>query len=315
MTVIGLADQLHDASAVARTGAMKIAEACRLVLRTVDAAEREGFTVGEDFSVTDHHVYNARARAARQAQAMAFAADLRATLADLVATDVQVASQITAATAGLGKDPFAESGGDSAPHDASAADQLLAKEATGKGIKDGGLSAGNPLSTLPAATGAAAESGAETEPLFTPGDWAWSAAGMGVSAKTEIPGYFVERAMKDTPKGAPGSWTKSAFSDIERVPFLKGVKPAGGVLGAVFMVPAVMADKAVDGNSTSQAIARETGGFLAGAATGAVVGTAIGGPVGTVAGIIIGGLVSTGTSKFIEKSWEPVGSFVENLFG
>ena len=78
MTVIGLADQLHDASAIARSGAVEIAEACRLVLRSVDAAERAGFTVGEDFSVIDRHVYNMRAAAARQAQAAGFAADLRA---------------------------------------------------------------------------------------------------------------------------------------------------------------------------------------------------------------------------------------------
>jgi len=113
MSVIGLADQLHEASAIARAGAMQIAEAARLVMRNVQAAEREGFTVGEDFSVFDHHVYNRAVAAMRQAQAEGFAADLRATVADLMAADARVASDLTTATAGLSKDPFAESGGPS----------------------------------------------------------------------------------------------------------------------------------------------------------------------------------------------------------
>ncbi len=104
---------------------MELAEAKRLVLRTVDAAKAAGFTVGEDFSVTDHHVYNRAAAAMRQAQAEAFAADLRATVADLVAADDRIAANLISPTAGLGKDHFAESG------ESDAVEQLMRNAARG----------------------------------------------------------------------------------------------------------------------------------------------------------------------------------------
>lgn len=109
MAVIGMADQLHAASGIARAGANEIAEARRLVLRVVDAAQGSGFTVGEDFSVRDPRVYDAATAAVRQAQAAAIAADLRATVGTLVATDADVATKLTAATAGLDGAVFEES--------------------------------------------------------------------------------------------------------------------------------------------------------------------------------------------------------------
>lgn len=121
LKVVGLADQLHDAARAARAGATQIDEARRLVLRTVAAAENAGFTVGEDFSVTDPNLYEAGTAAARQAQAEAFATDLPAGVGGLVATDSGVAGQLTSATAGLGSVAFPESGGPSAP-DAPTAD-------------------------------------------------------------------------------------------------------------------------------------------------------------------------------------------------
>jgi hypothetical protein len=113
LLVIGLADQLHNAARIARTGATQIDEARRLVLRTVDSAESAGFTVGEDFSVTDPRLYDAGTAAVRQAQAEGFATDLRAGVGALVATDSGVAGQLTAATAGLGSAVFPESGDES----------------------------------------------------------------------------------------------------------------------------------------------------------------------------------------------------------
>ena len=110
LKVVGLADQLHEAAQIACTGATQIDEARRLVLRTVQSAESAGFTVGEDFSVTDPRLYDAGTAAIRQAQAETFAADLRAGVGALVATDSGVAGQLTAATAGLGSATFPESG-------------------------------------------------------------------------------------------------------------------------------------------------------------------------------------------------------------
>lgn len=46
LIVVALADQLHDASKIARVGALQLAEAQRLVMRTVTAAQDAGFTVG-----------------------------------------------------------------------------------------------------------------------------------------------------------------------------------------------------------------------------------------------------------------------------
>ena len=114
LLVVGLADQLHDAARIARTGAMQIDEARRLALRTVESAESAGFTVGEDFSVTDPRLYDAGTAAVRQAQAEAFTTDLRAGVGALVATDSGVGGQLTAATAGLGSASFPESS-DAAP--------------------------------------------------------------------------------------------------------------------------------------------------------------------------------------------------------
>ncbi len=115
LTVVRLADQLHDASQIARTGATQIDEARRLVLRTVQSAEGAGFTVGEDFSVTDAHLYDAGTAALRQTQAETFATELRANVAALLATDSGVAGRLTTATMGLGLTSFPESGGPSAP--------------------------------------------------------------------------------------------------------------------------------------------------------------------------------------------------------
>lgn len=152
LTVCALADKLHDASKIARTGVWQLAEAQRLVLRSVDAAQEAGFTVGEDFSVTDHHVYNMRAAAGRQAQAQGFTADLRAHVGNLVATDQRIASEITTAAAGLGVDPFTESGGASAPHGAddqkAVTDKLLGNAADG--AKPNESNADDPQSPLDA---------------------------------------------------------------------------------------------------------------------------------------------------------------------
>lgn len=93
MIVIGLADELHVAARIARTGAGEIAEARRAVLRVVESAENAGFSVGEDFSVTCPGRFDPVTAAARQAQAIAIATELRATVGALVTTDQRVAAR------------------------------------------------------------------------------------------------------------------------------------------------------------------------------------------------------------------------------
>ncbi len=74
------ADELRQASKIARDGAGTIGIAQRRVLHAVEDAHNAGFTVGEDFSVTDIRTSRSSAeQAARQAQAQAqaLATDIR----------------------------------------------------------------------------------------------------------------------------------------------------------------------------------------------------------------------------------------------
>src|SRR5947209_5384983 len=85
LKVSALANQLHTAAGIARINANQIDLARQAVLAAVDAAENAGFTVGEDFSVTSRAVGDASDIVARQAQAEAFAADIRARVGPLLA--------------------------------------------------------------------------------------------------------------------------------------------------------------------------------------------------------------------------------------
>jgi hypothetical protein len=88
MTVNPKSDQLREASLTARKGAGDISAVQRSVLYKVDDAHEAGFVVGEDLSVTDTQTsHNADELAARQAQAQAFATDIRSRAGQLVATD------------------------------------------------------------------------------------------------------------------------------------------------------------------------------------------------------------------------------------
>ena len=323
MTVIELADQLHDASAIAKAGAMELAEAKRLVLRTVDAAKAAGFTVGEDFSVTDHHEYNRAAAAMRQAQAEAFAADLRATVADLVAADNRIGGNLISATAGLGKDHFAESGdaaGAAGDGDRKAVtDTLLGNLADGKQAPPApsgdtllGHIASHPTSP------AAKPDGKEPfswEP--TPADVATGAAAGIASAAHD---YGLDRASKVTnPREPLLNWTRELEVKGVEIP---GFTRAGGLLGLFTALPAGVIDYSEAreaGKSTAaavgEAVAREgagtgagllAGGFFSGLATDMVAGAAIGSVVpgaGTAAGLavgfLVGGLAAFGASNVV----------------
>jgi hypothetical protein len=140
-------------------------------------------------------------------------------------------------------------------------------------------------------------------------DWAMTGVGTAISAKTDIPGEFVKTATENLAKGEPGHWAKTAFNDIKG---LKGVTPASTVLGVPFVVWQISKDMAEDpAMSIYQATAKEGGGFLAGAAAGALIGSAIPIPVvGTVTGLLLGGAIGMGAGEYIDKAWEPAANAV-----
>ncbi|BBX94936.1 hypothetical protein [Mycobacterium lacus] len=106
--VSGKADQLRQAAGIARNGAGDISAAQRRVLYAVEDAQNAGFNVGEDLSVTDTRTSsNVAEQAARQAQAQAFAGDIRLRAEQLEEADLKVAGQLTATTADLGTVGFA----------------------------------------------------------------------------------------------------------------------------------------------------------------------------------------------------------------
>jgi hypothetical protein len=108
----GKGDQLREAASVARRGASDISAAHGRVMYAVEDAQNAQFKVGEDLSVTDKlNVRNSAQRAARQAQAQAFAADIRSRAGELSALDTEVATNITSAAAGIHTMPFTQGSG------------------------------------------------------------------------------------------------------------------------------------------------------------------------------------------------------------
>lgn len=102
------ADQLHQASGIARRGDQALQFCKRAVLSAVREAEDDGFDVGEDYSVTDRSQGGSPAyRAARQTAAQQHASFIRHKVAALAAKDHEIATQV-AATEGLDKVVFDE---------------------------------------------------------------------------------------------------------------------------------------------------------------------------------------------------------------
>jgi hypothetical protein len=103
LTTSAVADQLQAAAIAARGGASDLDAARSQVRYAVEDARSAGFEVGEDLSVTDRMTGGSAAqRAARQADAQAFAGNIGERAAQLVSMDAQVAGKITAAVAGVG---------------------------------------------------------------------------------------------------------------------------------------------------------------------------------------------------------------------
>jgi hypothetical protein len=109
LKVSGLVDRLQEAAAVARTGASELHAARSGVRSAVEDARAAGFEVGGHLSVTDRSFGGSvAARSARQAQAEAFAAEIRCRAGQLVAVDEQIAARVSTALIDVGKVDFAE---------------------------------------------------------------------------------------------------------------------------------------------------------------------------------------------------------------
>lgn len=107
VVVRGAADSLHTAAAAARNGADDISWAKQSALEAIEEARTQGFTVGEDLSVTDQvRLLPAPVQAARHVQAEALAASIRAQAQNLVAADSEVGAQVTSAIAGVNSAQF-----------------------------------------------------------------------------------------------------------------------------------------------------------------------------------------------------------------
>lgn len=107
--VVGFVDQLHRAAGTAIAGADQIDAAKAAVLQAVSDAQRDGFTVGHDFSVSSNESGSRGYLSARQAKVELHARAINAALRELVATDSRVAGRVEEAAAGLGAVTFAES--------------------------------------------------------------------------------------------------------------------------------------------------------------------------------------------------------------
>jgi hypothetical protein len=110
--VRGPAWQLREAATAARYGFDQQNGAKEWALDAVADAEQAGFKPNEDLSVTDRQTgVSAAARAARQAQAQALAAQIRHRAALLVAANQEIATKITAAAGNIGEFRFDEPSG------------------------------------------------------------------------------------------------------------------------------------------------------------------------------------------------------------
>lgn len=110
--VRGAADGLHAAAGHATNGAGDVAWAKRQVLSAIAEAEQDGFTVGQDFSVTDKSANSlVRSPEGRQSKATEHANDIASAVRTLVAADKQAGERISSALAPLAQLSFPERGG------------------------------------------------------------------------------------------------------------------------------------------------------------------------------------------------------------
>jgi hypothetical protein len=99
----GHADQLRGASRIARQHAGELERLRNRVLYAVEDAHNAGFSVGDDLSVNDITATRTAAeRAARQARAQVFAADIRQRAAALVGADTEVGTNLSQTAGDVG---------------------------------------------------------------------------------------------------------------------------------------------------------------------------------------------------------------------
>jgi hypothetical protein len=99
VNVRGATFQLHEVAGIAGRGDEQLQARKYEVLEAVHAAHEDGFDVADDYSVSDRRGGGSAAlRAARLARAEGHAAFIRHRVAALVATDQELAKQISAAT-------------------------------------------------------------------------------------------------------------------------------------------------------------------------------------------------------------------------
>jgi hypothetical protein len=98
LIVVHAADSLREAAKNTQSGSSRLSFARQRLLDVVSEAQEGGFVVGEDYAVTSMHSGgDAAARAARHAHALAIAGRIQVRLAELMATDQEVATAITTA--------------------------------------------------------------------------------------------------------------------------------------------------------------------------------------------------------------------------
>jgi hypothetical protein len=105
------AEGLREGARIARRGASDISAAINRLRYSVEDAHDAGFDVYDDYTVASRRISRTAAeRAARQAQAESFSADIRYRAAQLVACDQQIGSRITTAVGHIGGLSFDEHG-------------------------------------------------------------------------------------------------------------------------------------------------------------------------------------------------------------
>lgn len=112
MKVTNAAQHLRDAAKIARQGASDEQAAISRLRYAVEKAWNAGFNVHDDYAVTSSHIGGtAEERAVLQAEAKAFAADIRSCAGQLVGLDARIGAKITTAVGRIGEFSFSETGG------------------------------------------------------------------------------------------------------------------------------------------------------------------------------------------------------------
>jgi hypothetical protein len=106
LKVIGVADELHSAAAVARKGANELASARQRALSAVADARAAGFTVSDDLSLSCRVPVTATGSAVLLARMQTFAADIRVKASALALLDQQVAGKLNNSALQVSKTSF-----------------------------------------------------------------------------------------------------------------------------------------------------------------------------------------------------------------